>query len=51
MIQFVHNTLQAFVVLNEFEKAREDLEKVNIDGIIDVSFWAFPVPTDLSWGL
>ena len=26
---FGSNTLQAFVVLNEFEKAREDLEKVN----------------------
>ena len=39
------------MVLNEFEKAREDLEKVNSDGIIDVSFWAFLVPTDRSWGL
>ena len=32
------------MVLNEFEKAREDLEKVNSDGIIDVPFRAFPVP-------
>ena len=38
LFNFVHDTLQAFVVLNEFEKAREDLEKVNSDGIIDVSF-------------
>ena len=44
MIHFVHDTLQAFVVLNEFQKAREDLAKVNIDGIIDVSFRGFPVP-------
>ena len=28
MIQFCSWHLQAFVVLNEFEKAREDLEKV-----------------------
>ena len=33
-IAFGPGTLQAFVVLNEFEKATEDLEKVNIKCIL-----------------
>ena len=51
MIQFCSWHFTGICGVKWIWEGKGRLRKGNSDGIIDVSFWAFPVPTDLSWGL
>ena len=51
MIQFCSWHFTGICGVKWIWEGKGRLRKGNSDGIIDVSFWAFPVLTDLSWGL
>ena len=51
MIQFCSWHFTGICGVKWIWEGKGRLRKGNSDGIRDVSFWAFPVPTDLSWGL